>query len=413
MSNSTRDILILGGGIIGLSIAWQLARRGIRGVTVLERGRGLGEGSTGASSAVLRHRYSLDNMVALARDGISAYRNWQSFTGLVQPTATFNNDGILWLPGDRHWAPTESQRLQQLGVAAEVLDDAALADRFPAFNCCVLTPDIETGEDHPCTGGGLALFENDAGWMDPVLAAEDLRTACRAAGVEVRMGCEVKAITHAGGRVSGVALAEGQRVSAPLVINALGPWCMPLYQAAGLDIGWQLKPVRIQVVYIDRPPELEGPVPVTADIPGGIYFRTQNRGQQIIVSSVLEEDEREVVADPDGMMRETDRDFEQIKLHMLQHRLPALSYRGKVRGYCGLYTVNFDDVHPVLGETALKGLWAANGFSGHGFKLAPMIGAMVAKAISGISLADDTSVPIDMFSLEREPISLQSKSVLA
>ena len=115
---------------------------------------------------------------------------------------------------------------------------------------------------------------------------------------------------------------------------------------------------------------------------GGIYFRTQNNGQQLVVGSVREEDETEVVADPDDFQTETDDDFEVRILHALHHRLPALAYRGQVRGYCGLYTTNREDVHPVLGPTELDGFWVANGFSGHGFKLAPAIGSMLAQALT-------------------------------
>lgn len=407
------DVIILGAGIIGLSIAWQIARRSKLSVLVLERAPSLGAGSTGASSAVLRHRYSTDHMTTVARDGIALYRQWQAFTGLSDPAASFQHDGILWLPGDTEWAAREQQRLNALSIRAEVLNDRDLQTRFPALSPCVRTPDVETGEAHACEGGGQHLLEPDAGWMDPVLAAEDLRRACLHAGVTVQVNAEVTTVLTDGGRVSGVQLASGDCYAASTVVNAMGPWCLPLYRKLGLDIRWDIAPIRIQVLYLDRPEALTGHIPVTADIPGGIYFRTQNRGQQLIVSSVLESDERETVDDPDTLRRETDTEFEQRKLHMLHHRLPAMPYRGKVRGYCGLYTTNRDDVHPILGETELSGLWAANGFSGHGFKLAPQIGAMLASAITQTALSDDTTVPLSTYGINRQPINLPSKSVLA
>ena len=167
------------------------------------------------------------------------------------------------------------------------------------------------------------------------------------------------------------------------------------------------------MLYRDRPPELRGDIPVTVDMEGGIYFRTQNRGQQLIVGSVLEQDERETVADPDQFDRDADEDFRLVKLHILHHRLPDLPQRGKVLGSCGLYTVNRNDVHPLVGPTEIDGFWVANGFSGHGFKLAPAIGAMVANAITGSRLVTDTSIPMSFFSIDREPIQIESKSVLA
>jgi glycine/D-amino acid oxidase-like deaminating enzyme len=408
------DVVIAGAGIIGLSIAWELARRCDLKIAVLEKGSATGEGSTGASSAICRCRYSMDEMLRLASDGVNAYRNWPAYTGLSRPHAVFQNDGILWMTGSNtRWADVEHARLQRFGISSAVLDDHDLQERFPALSTCTIAPDTETGEPHECRGGGRHLFELDGGYMDPTGAMQDLVDACRAKGVEVSFRAEVTAIRKQGGRVSGVELGNGVSIATPLLINAAGPWCHRLYEAAGLELQWDLRPTRIQVLYRDRPPELPGHIPVTVDMEAGIYFRTQNRGQQLIISSVLEEDERETVSNPDEFDRDADEDFRLVKLHVLHHRLPLLPQRGKVMGYCGLYTTNRDDVHPIVGPTDVDGFWVANGFSGHGFKLAPAIGSMVAREITGTSMASDTSIPISFFAVDREPIQLESKSVLA
>jgi glycine/D-amino acid oxidase-like deaminating enzyme len=182
----------------------------------------------------------------------------------------------------------------------------------------------------------------------------------------------------------------------------------------GLVLPWTLAPTRIQMLYVDRPAELPGDIPVTIDIVNGIYFRSQNRGQQIVVGSVLEEDEQEeVVADPDDFNRFADEDFTVAKLHALHHRLPTLPYHGTRRGYCGLYTMNREGLHPIIGMTPLPGFIVANGFSGHGFKLAPAVGAMVARLITGNLCDFNTGVSADFFAIDREPIDPDSKSVLA
>ena len=408
------DVVIVGAGIIGLSIAWQLARRSALSIAVIEKGAGVGEGSTGASSAICRVRYSIDETLLLARDGINAYRHWGEFTGLGSPTAEFHQDGVLWMPGsDTGWADVEQRRMQQFGVATEILDDAAMAERFPALSVCTLTPDIETGEDHECVGGGRNLFETEGGHVDPVAAASDLVEACRSARVDVRFRSRVTGVDVAGGRVRGVALDNGDELATPLVINAAGPWCNALSSMVGLELPWSLVPTRIQVIYRDRPGALQGHIPVTADLAGGIYFRTQNNGQQLVVGSVREEDEREAVDDPDDFRTETDDDFEAVNLHVLHHRLPGLPSSGRIRGYCGLYTTNREDVHPVLGPTEVDGFWVANGFSGHGFKLAPAIGSMLAQAITGERRDFDTDVPLSFLAVDRKPIGLASKNVLA
>ena len=414
MTERTYDVVIAGAGIIGLSIAWELARRSELKVAVLEKGAATGEGSSGASSAICRHRYSMDEMLQLARCGIDAYRDWPAYTRLSRPRAAFQNDGVLWMPGSNTaWADVEHERLQGYGIASAVLDDDELKARFPALSTCTIAPDTATGEAHACRGGGRHLLELDGGYMDPAGAMQDLVEACRAHGVDVSFRSEVTGIRQRGGRISGVQLGNGESIATPLLVNAAGPWCRRLFEAAGLELRWDLRPTRIQVLYRDYPVDRLGNIPVTVDMEGGIYFRTSNRGQQLIVSSVREEDELEAVANPDEFDRHADEDFRLVKFHVLDHRLPGLPQHGRVQSYCGLYTVNRDDVHPIVGPTELGGFWVANGFSGHGFKLAPAIGAMVAQAITRTALETDTTVPMSFFSIDREPIALESKSVLA
>jgi glycine/D-amino acid oxidase-like deaminating enzyme len=102
-----------------------------------------------------------------------------------------------------------------------------------------------------------------------------------------------------------------------------------------------------------------------------------------------------------------------MKLAAFHHRIPALAARGDFSGIAGLYTINREDVHPIVGPTEVDGFWMANGFSGHGFKLAPAVGSMVAQAFSGRNSEFDTDVPIDFFSIDRDPIDVAVKGVLA
>lgn len=411
---SQADVVVIGAGIIGLCTALQIRKRSSLSILVLEQGASLGEGSTGASSAVCRHRYSYDEMVELARDGIHAYRHWPRFIGTDQPLAQFQNDGVLWLAdGANGWANKESKRLEKAGIRTDILDAADLKIRFPALNPCSLPPDTKSGVTHDCNNGTAYLYEVDGGYFDPVNALQDLLNALLANKVDVQLGSQVKKVLVNGGRTKGVQLEDGSVTEAPCVVNATGPWCNDLFKQMGLDLPWTLKPTRIQIIHLDRPAELIGDLPVCCDMVGGIYFRLQNRGQQIVLGSTLEEDEQEVVDNPDDFNRLIDDDFKHAKLHALHHRIPSLPYRGSVTGYCGLYTVNRDDVHPIVGESAVPGFYVANGFSGHGFKLAPAIGAMLAREITGESSDFDTSVPISFLAPNRKPLQLDVKNVLA
>jgi len=408
------DVVIVGAGIIGLSIALQIANRSRLKVEVFEKAPAVGEGSTGASSAVCRHRYSSDEMVRIATAGITAYKKWRAFTGLSQPKAVFHEDGVLWLPGsDQDWSGREAARLNGLGVSAEVLDADDISRIFPSLSSCSISPDLITGESHACNRGSIGMLETGGGYVEPVDATQDLVDACRAAGVSLRFRSAVTGLRVRNGQFSAVELENGDTVSAGTLVNATGPWCSTLNVLAGLAPRWQLDPVRIQVLVIDRSPELRGHIPVTADIGAGIYFRTQNQGNQLVISTVREEDEQELVSNPENFSRVPDHEFQYINMHALSHRLPDLSDRGSIRGYCGLYTINRDDALPVVGPTEIKGYWVANGFSGHGFKIAPAIGSMLAKAISGSSGEFDCDVDSGYLVYDRRPVTGQEMSVIA
>jgi sarcosine oxidase subunit beta len=409
------DIVIAGAGVIGLSIAVQLARRTRARILVFDRAAAPGAGSTGASSAFCRHKYSLSETVGLARDGIHAYRHWPDFLELNDAAAQFQNTGVLWLgDGRKDWPASEARRLSAHDVRVAVLDDAALRERFPAINPCVEPPDASSSlEGHVCGSGGPHLLELDGGHMDPVDVLGDLIRSARAKGVEVRFGTEVAGLQLHGGRVVGVRLADGGGVACPTLVSASGPWCVRLFANVGLPCPWRLEPTRVQIAHIDRPPEVPGNIPATIDPIAGIYFRAQNRGQQILVGSVLEEDEKDVVADPDEFATYADDDFMRAKLHLLEHRLRGLEHLKRPRGYSGLYTINRDDYHPVVGSTPIEGFLVANGFSGHGFKLAPAIGSLVAQMLAGRAQTFDTDVSPDFLAFDRKPLSLNAPGVLA
>lgn len=407
------DVVVIGAGIIGSAIAFQLASRDAGRVVVLEKGAGPAEGSTGASSAIVRTLYSRREMVRLAVHSQAAYRSWAEFTGIEQPRSRFHSIGMLWMMGYSYSAAaTARDRLVAEGGQAEILDATGVRARFPAFSTCAEPFDLTGQVPHTCRDLEAALFEPDAGFADPTGANQDLIEAARREGADVLFRSEVQAVRTENGKVSGVDLTDGRTIRAPLIVNAAGPWCNRLNNMAGVQLGWTIVPTRVQVAYRLRPTEVPGPIPVVADAATGIYFRPEASGQQILFGSVLAEDESERV-DPDHFKAGADAAFLDSKIHALHHRLPDLPYRGTVTGIAGLYAVNERDVHPVLGPTSVEGWWVANGFSGHGFKLAPMVGSMIAQAITGATRPFDTDLPISFLSIDREPLAVQEKNVLA
>ena len=411
--SETADVIVVGSGIIGASIGYQMKRHGVGRVAVLDKAPGPAEGSTGASSSICRCRYTNPEVVRLAYHGQEAYGNWREFTGLDEPHSGLNRVGVLWMTFEpAELVEAEVARLRAQGVAAQALIPAEVRDRFPALSAEPAPPEV-IGAAHPFPEAELFMFEGGGGYADPAGANQDLVAATRNLGAGVRFGVEVVGVTREnGGRITGVELADGTRMSADLVINAAGPWCNRLNAMAGVDLRWTLTPTRIQTLYRPWPADL-GPLPVAADLSTGLYFRPESGGRRVLVGSVLPEDETEVVDDPDHFKMSPDADFRTIKMAAFHLRIPALAAMGEVTGIAGLYTINREDVHPVLGPAGVDGFWVANGFSGHGFKLAPAVGSMMATAYTGVRLPFDTDVDMSFFSADREPIGVAVKNVLA
>lgn len=410
--NRSADVVVVGAGIIGASITQQLAIRGAD-VVAFDKGASPAEGSTGASSSICRCRYTHPEVVRLAHQGQRAYGNWADFTRLAEVRAALNRTGVLWMMGEtRAQVSASAVKLHSQGVDADVLGPSEVRRLFPSLSTCAEPLDMTGEVEHECRDGEAFLFEPGGGYVDPVGANQDLIDSARLEGGEITFGATVTGINKSGGSVTGVRLADGSSVSSGLVVNAAGPWCNAMNRLAGADLEWTLTPTRIQTVYRSWPGEL-GPLPVGADASSGIYFRPESGGQSLLVGSVLAKDEEEVVDDPDDYKRTPDAEFTQLKLAAFHHRVPALQARGDVSGIAGLYTINREDVHPIVGPAGVDGFWVANGFSGHGFKLAPAIGSMVAQAITGRSTDFDTDVPMEFFGVDRDPIQLDEKHVLA
>ncbi len=410
--SQTAEVIVVGGGIIGSAIAYQLARRGVD-VQVLDKGLGPAEGSTGASSSICRCRYTHPEVVRLAYHGRESYGNWQDYTGLSEVRTGLTRTGVLWIMGEsKQKVEVDVSKLRAQGVEAEALVPSDLEDMFPAVSACAAPFDLTGEVTHECEPGEAFLYEVESGYVDPSSANQDLLDATRAAGGSITFDARVTEVVTSRETVTGVRTATGVEHSASLVINAAGPWCNQLNAMAGVEHRWTLTPTRIQTVYRPWPADL-GSLPTAADGVTGIYFRPESGGQSLLVGSVIAEDEEEVVSDPDSYKRTPDAEFLEMKMAMFHHRIPSLEPRGDLSGIAGLYTINREDVHPILGPVGVDGFWVANGFSGHGFKLAPAIGSMIAQHYTGESIDGDTDVPMSFFAADREPIDVEAMSVLA
>lgn len=402
---------------MGLQIAHQISRRDPRSIVVIEKAPNVGEGSTGASCAVLRQRYSNPEMITVSRDSLQAHRNWGAYTGLDEPRAQFSHSGVLWMLGEtREQIEPLEKTMKGLGIDASIIDGATVNEKFPALSLCGASFDLTGEVPHECQDLDAFLFEADGGFFDPVSACQDLLDVVRSRGVDVRFNTAVTGIRVSGGKVDGVDLSDGTSIDAPVVVNAAGPWAPRVAAMAGFDYKpWTIKPIRAQVIYREwDQTAVPGPLPVVGDGAGGVYFRPEASGQNILMGSIREEDEQEIVDDPDVFNNNIDAAFRDFKIHALHHRIPSMPYRGQLTGLAGMYTMNFDDVHQVVGPTEIEGFIVVNGFSGHGFKESPAMGSMVAQYLTGAEPDEwDTEVPMEFLSIRRDPIGVAEKAVLA
>lgn len=408
-----------------MNTAYQLKRRDPDlKVEVFEMAPGLGYGSSGYSTGFLRAYYSFDETMHLALDGINAYHNWGEYTGLgSKAEAFFTRTGALWMLG-KPQSENEAmvERLAKFKVEAEVMDAAAVEAMWPVLDT---TPypefNMETGDlvekDH---GAFSAVHEVGCGHMDSNATLVDLKAVLAREGVPVHMNAKVTNfnLSADGSKVEGMNVATGgstTEVQAPVVVNCAGPWFGKLTSQLNREVtSTEMLPTRIHVGH----KHVEGPfldLPFVADSWGnsGIYFMPRRQNSQLVFGSIAHRFESEVV-DPDDFNGSLDPDVKQDYLQCLFHRLPSLPQRGEVHGFAHMYTVNQDDVHPVIGESPVDGLYLAYGESGHGFKLSPAVGSVLAQKITGNKTAEwDTDYPLDFMNPCREPLHVVHKTHFA
>ncbi|HEY3249050.1 MAG TPA: FAD-binding oxidoreductase [bacterium] len=368
------DVVIIGGGSTGSSVAFQLARRfhdedGHRRVLLVERDT-VGAGPTSKSIGIIRLHYSYEPLVRMAQRSLTLFSDFVNVTG---GTADFAQIGFLLLVSDSQM-PTlrENVSLQhRLGIRSEILTPQEVADL-----------DSRLAVDD----AGGAAWEPDSGFADGYATATSFAAAARRWGAEVWEGTAVSGIEVAGGRVRSVTTSRGV-VETPSVLIAAGPWTPALLAPLGIDV--PIVSARQQVVQLAPPREFGRLRFVVEDLIQGLFVRPEAGGT--VLAGVLEEDAGDIVS-PDTFRRGVDFDYVEHVGGMWAHRFPQAAH-GEVRGgYASLYDVT-PDWQPVLGAVEeIDGLFVAAGFSGHGFKLSPALGEVLAALILGERPAIDVSI---------------------
>lgn len=354
---SAMRVVVVGAGITGCSTAYQLAARGLRDVTVIDKGHVAG-GPTGLSSGIVRQFYTHPVLIQMAQQGRDTYA---AFVDRVGGSAGFVPVGWLLAVSDANRAvAAQGLRLQaDVGVESRWVSAAEVADLVP-------------GVDIDGLVGGV--FEPTAGYADPPGAAQAYLTAARALGVSYRPRTAVTALRHTASRVTGVDTSAG-RLDADAVVLAAGPWTAALVEPLG-----HLLPISASRHGIVSVRETARPRrPVFSDPVNLVYTRPES-ADLTLVGSNDPSDALDLV-DPDRCPPAAAADKVERMLAGASARLPALA-DGRINAtWSGVYDVS-DDGFPLLGPLpGVDGVVVATGMSGHGFKLAPAIGEILTRAV--------------------------------
>jgi sarcosine oxidase, subunit beta len=365
--NSTADVIIVGGGLEGAAAAWRLAQRDVTDVVVLERDT-VGAGGTGKSSGVVRCHYGVSSLARMATTSLETFENAVDLFGT---DIGFRQTGYIVGVGEVNAASLRASLVAQrkVGVDTSEIDRSEVASLWPGMYL----------DDF-----AAFCWEPRGGYGDAYATAQAFAAAARRAGVKVRQGAKVTEVLASGDKVTGVRLADGSTVSAPNVVVAAGPWSVELVRPLGIDL-----PVRVhleQIVLVD-PGSETGPVPVLSDLVSLQYVRAEGSGDILFGNSDLSEFRE---ADPDHYPNRADNDFLEAAATKLAHRFPELSEgAGISSSYAGCFDVT-PDWNPVISRGPVDGLIIASGFSGHGFKIAPSVGTLIADLVlDGVSSDPD------------------------
>ena len=351
---NTADVVIIGGGVMGCSMLYHLARLGVTRSLLLERDV-LGSGSTGRSQAICRMHYSNPVTSSLAWESLKVFTNFEDAIG---GTSGFVQTGYLVVAeaADRPGLERNVAMQQELGIDTRVISTAEAAELAPMIS-------VADGE--------AMAWEPQSGYADSYQVTASYAKGAREMGAEIVMRNPAGEIRISGGRVRAVVTEQGV-VETPVAVVAAGPWSRRFLFGMGIDL--PLDTVRHQVATVTRPIDQLPSHPIVGDIAQSFSFRPEGTGLTLV--GFGDED-----ADVESYNQGVDMAGVADAMQRLIRRMPQMAdsyFRG---GWSGLFTIT-PDWHPILDRVpGVEGLYCAVGFSGHGFKLSPAIGQGMAELI--------------------------------
>jgi sarcosine oxidase subunit beta len=350
---ATSPIVIVGGGVMGASTLYHLARRSVRAV-LLERESFFGQGATGRCAGGVRYQFATEINIRLSLLSLPMLDRFEDEIGQAIDRRYCGYLFFLTHEKDVEKFKRNVALQHSLGVETEWLTGNEVRRRIPLVRC-----------DDALAG---SFYEKD-GLCDPNGVVMGYINAARRLGAQALEDIDVTAIKTAGDKVTGVETDKGS-IACDVVVNAAGPWAAPLSQTAGL--GLPIEPLRRQWLTTTPLPQVSPDFPFVIDFAQSLYFHREGDGLLLGMSNTDEKP---------GFDQSVDEAFELINLEAAVKRMPVLETAGLVSHVAGLYEVT-PDAHPIIGRVpALGGYYVVAGFSGHGFMHGPIAGLLMSEEI--------------------------------
>jgi sarcosine oxidase, subunit beta len=373
------EVVVVGGGVMGVSVAYHLAARGLRDVLVLERADLFGQGATGKCAGGIRHQFASETNVRLSIESIRMLEQFEADLG--QPLG-IRQCGYLFLltRAEDVKAFERNVALQhRLGVMTEWLSPHEIQRRLPQ---------LRTGDVLAAT-----YYARD-GLADPGGVVAGYVSAARRLGATLLTGVEVRGVQLTGQSVRALETSAGP-VQTELLVNAAGPFAADVGRMLGVDI--PIWPLRRQMLVTTPMSEVPADFPFVIDFATGLYFHREGPG---ILTGMANP------AQPPGYDESVDLAWEQVHLQAAVQRFPALLNAGLAHHWAGLYEMT-PDAHPVIGRLdPLDNAYVVAGFSGHGFMHGPIAGKLLAEVI-----LDGRATSLDVGSLSPSRFSTAAPTI--
>lgn len=382
------DIVIVGGGIVGANIAYQLAKRGTKNIVVLERDT-IASGSIGRAMGGFRQQFADELDIRFSHESLSFYsqfiREYSDASLIPTRPPRFYSYGYMFLcttaeswQAMQHYAVLQ----QSVGVPTQLLSPSEVKQRVPQL----IVEDVL----------GATFCPTD-GYTDPGLLTQCLMEAAQALGVTVKEHTPIVGISVEHGRVQAVHTPQ-ETIYTPLVINATGAYAAFVAQLAGVS-DLPVRPLRRQLALTEPFADLPEDVPMVVELSTGFHFRRRDGG--VVFALPLppspEEDKLNSALAAEAFELTIDENFWPLLQEHARRRCPTLANAKLARTWSGLYEMTPDE-EPVLGKTEVEGFLCACGFSGHGFMHAPMAARLMTELILD---GESKMLPIEQFSIER------------